>query len=127
MTIYLTLDEVKQINTRFLGTLGLRDESALLAALARPMTVAYYQQADLVTQAAVLIEGIAQAHSFVDANKRTATAAGIVFLRLNGYTLRYVMRPTNDELGQQVLALVTHQIRMEQFAQWLRAHLVLLP
>jgi death-on-curing family protein len=74
MPIYLTADEVKTINQHFLGAPALRDESALVAAMARPLAAAYYQQADLVSQAAILIEGIAQAHAFVDANKRTATA-----------------------------------------------------
>jgi death-on-curing protein len=86
LPIYLTDDEVKAINQQFLGAPALRDEPALLAALARPLAAAYYQQADLATQTAVLIEDIAQSHPFVDANKRTATAAGLVFLRLNGYT-----------------------------------------
>src|SRR5262249_51303617 len=36
-------------------------------------------------------------------------------------------RPLQDELGQQVLALVMHQIAARQVADWLRAHLVPLP
>jgi len=127
MTIYLTADEVKTINQQFLGSPALRDEPALLSALARPLAVAYYQQADLAAQAAVLIDGIAQSHPFVDANKRTASAAGLVFLRLNGYTVHYLVDPLQDELGQQVLNLVTHQITVESFAQWLRARLVAIP
>src|SRR5262249_54210631 len=103
------------------------DEPALLAALARPLAVAYYQNADLAAQAAVLIDGISQSHPFVDANKRTATAAGLVFLRLNGYTVQYVIDPNQDELGQQVLDLVMHQVTVETFAQWLRSRLVALP
>jgi death-on-curing protein len=127
MLIYLTADEVKTINQHFLGTQALRDESALAAAMARPLAAAYYQQADLVSQAAILIEGIAQAHAFVDANKRTATAAGLVFLRLNGYTIHYMPDPLNDELGQQVIQLVLHQITVDAFAQWLRARMVAIP
>ena len=123
MTVYITADEARQINVRFLGTPALRDEAALLGAIGRPAAAAYYEQADTATQAAVLIEGIAQSHPFVDANKRTATAAGLVFLRLNGYTVRYRMDPANDELGQQTLALVTHQQSLEQFADWIRDHM----
>ncbi len=124
MTIYITADEARQINERFLGAPALRDEAALLGAIGRPAAIAYYEQADLATQAAVLIEGIAQSHPFVDANKRTATAAGLVFLRLNGYTMQYRMDPANDEFGQETLALVTHRINVEQFAEWIRAHMM---
>jgi death-on-curing protein len=127
MAVYLTPDEVVQINSQFLGARTLRDEPALLAALARPMTAAYYRQADLAAQAAVLLEGIAQANAFVDANKRTATAAALVFLRLNGYSVQSVGDPLQDELGQQVVALVTHQRAVEQVANWLRAHMAPLP
>ncbi len=127
MTTYLSADEVKAINRRILGVDALRDEPGLLATLARPLSVAHYQQADLALQAAVLIEGLCQAHPFVDANKRTATAAGLIFLQFNSYRLHYVVHPIHDELGQQILALVLHQITVDAFAQWLRAHLVALP
>lgn len=127
MPVYLTADEVKAINQQFFGSFGIRDEPALLAALARPLTAAYYQQADLALQAAVLIEGIAQAHPFVDANKRTATVAGLVFLRLNGTTIQYAAHPIHDELGREVLDLVAHQTTVEMFAQWLRERLVMIP
>jgi death-on-curing protein len=89
MTSALSIEEVNAISGHFLGAPALRDEPALLAALARPITAAYRQQADLAMQAAVLIEGIAKAHAYVDANKRTAAAAGLVFLRLNGYQLHH--------------------------------------
>jgi death-on-curing protein len=127
MPTYLSADEVKAINRRILGVDVLRGEPGLLSALARPLTVAYYQQADLALQAAVLIEGLCQAHPFVDANKRTATAAGHIFLRLNGYRLQYVVHPMHDELGQQIIALVLHQTSTEVFAQWLRSHLEAMP
>jgi death on curing protein len=103
MPVYLTADEIKHINQQFIGVPALRDEQALLSALARPLTVAYYQQADIALQAAVLIEGIIQAHAFIDANKRTASAAGLVFLRLNGWVLQYTPHPMQDPFGQEVL------------------------
>lgn len=127
MPIYLSADEVKGINQQFLGALAIRDEAALLAALTRPLTAGHYQHADMAMQAAVMIEGIAQAHPFVDANKRTATAAGLVFLRLNGLMVKYVTHPAHDELGQQVVELVLHHNLVDEFAQWLRERLVMTP
>ncbi|MBA3826093.1 MAG: type II toxin-antitoxin system death-on-curing family toxin [Ktedonobacterales bacterium] len=75
----------------------------------------------------MLIDGIAQAHAFIDGNKRTATAAGLIFLRLNGYTIQYVADPDNNELGQQVLDLVKHQLTVGEFAAWLRSRLITIP
>lgn len=65
----------------------LRSREGLEAALSRPRTYAYYQAADLALQTAVLAHGIAEGQPFVEGNKRTALAAGLVFLELNGYQL----------------------------------------
>lgn len=88
----------------------------------RPQTAAYYEQADFVTQAALLIAGVAMAHPFLDGNKRTATAAGAVFLGLNGYHIN--ITGTDDTLGRQVEALVNYPDNLEaatqRFIDWLR-------
>ena len=63
----------------------LRDEAGLESAVMRPRMAAHYEDADLVRQCALLTVGIAQAQAFLDGNKRTAFAAGDVFLRLNGF------------------------------------------
>lgn len=67
---------------RYGGAAGLRDPGALEAALFRPQT-GYY--ADIVAEAAALLESLAVNHPFVDGNKRIAFAAADVFLRINGY------------------------------------------
>lgn len=67
---------------RYGGAAGLRDPGALEAALFRPQT-GYY--ADIVGEAAALLESLAVNHPFVDGNKRVAFAAADVFLRINGY------------------------------------------
>ncbi|HEU5433533.1 MAG TPA: type II toxin-antitoxin system death-on-curing family toxin [Thermomicrobiales bacterium] len=61
----------------------LRDEGALDSALMRTRAAEYYEEADLVRQAALLAVGISQAQAFLDGNKRTAQIAMQVFLRLN--------------------------------------------
>src|SRR5918911_1173041 len=63
----------------------LRDEGLLESAVMRPQMAAYYEEADLIRQAALLAAGIAQAQAFIDGNKRTALAAMEGFLRLNGF------------------------------------------
>jgi death-on-curing protein len=65
----------------------LRSPEGLEAALSRPRSYAYYRQADLALQAAVLAPGIAEGQVFVEGNKRTALAAMATFLDLNGKDL----------------------------------------
>jgi death-on-curing protein len=84
MTDYLTLAEVLAMHTdqinRYGGTHGVRDLGLLEAALYRPQT-GYYS--DLLEEAAALWESLAQNHSFIDGNKRTAFAAMYTFLAIN--------------------------------------------
>ncbi len=123
MPRYLSADEIRAFNGRFLGSPQVRDETRLLALAQRPAITAFYQHADIASLAAVLIEGIALGHPFVDANKRTAALAGLVFLDLNGYGVYYHQSSVDDEYGERILALVTHQETVEQLADWLRQHL----
>ena len=95
----------------------LRDQSGLESAVMRPQMAAYYQNADIAEQAAVLIEGIAMAHPFIDGNKRTALIAGTTFLDMNGYELR----TTNTELGEQIEQLVITR-DIDKFVNWVRLH-----
>ena len=53
----------------------------------RPKTRAHYADADIAEQAAVLADGIAETQPFVEGNKRTALAALLTFIAVNGYEL----------------------------------------
>ena len=55
--------------------------------MARPWQYAAYTGADLAMQAAVLAQGIVEAHTFQDGNKRTAHVALRAFLAANGYAV----------------------------------------
>ena len=68
------------------GGVGVRDESLLESALARPQQLHAYGDPppDLVDLAASLAFGLARNHPFVDGNKRTAHVCYRVFLALNG-------------------------------------------
>ena len=54
------------------GAAGLRDESALDSALARPRNAAAYGEPDIFALAAAYAFGIARNHPFVDGNKRSS-------------------------------------------------------
>lgn len=65
----------------------LRSVPGLEGALMRPQTRAHYESADIASQAAALAHGIAETQSFIEGNKRTALAALLTFLAVNGYEL----------------------------------------
>ncbi len=85
---YLTLAEVIGQHERLMRAYGqdsvLMDEGKLEAAVMRPQQAAYYEEAPLVRQGALLLAGITQAHAFADGNKRLALLSCATFLRLNG-------------------------------------------
>lgn len=83
---------------------------------------AYYEQADLIRQAALLAVGVAQAQTFLDGNKRTAFAVLDVFLRLNGR----LYEGDAIALAQQLESIATRTDSLEaataRFEAWLREH-----
>lgn len=85
---YLTAVDVLAMHAvllkRYGGAEGMRDAGALESALFRPQS-GYY--ADIVAEAAALMESLAINHPFVDGNKRVAFAAVDVFLRINGHRI----------------------------------------
>lgn len=85
---YLTVADVLAMHSvviqRYGGASGIRDLGALESALFRPQT-GYY--ADIVAEAAALLESLAVNHPFVDGNKRIAFAVVDVFLRINGHRI----------------------------------------
>lgn len=115
----------QEIMISYSQTSDLRDKgyAALEGACMRPQQAAYYEHADLAKQAALLIIGIAQAHPFVDGNKRIALAAGTVFVDLNGY----MVQTARGEFGRQITAALTNEGSQEQiveiFAEWIRSRL----
>lgn len=106
------------------GMKGLREESLLLSALARPQNLAAYGSPDTADLAASYAVGIARNHAFIDGNKRTAlvVAAG-VFLPLNGYKLT----ASDGETVRIMLAVAEGSMPEEELATWFRTHIVLLP
>ncbi len=107
MTIYLTVAEVIAIHDEIMrrtGNLpeGLRDEGLLESALMRAQTSAYYEDAGIIRQAALMATGIALNHPFVDGNKRAAYAVLDVFLRVNDHL--YTGDPV--ELAKMIEAIV---------------------
>jgi death-on-curing protein len=122
---YLSMADVLALHQAMMEKFGfasapLRDEGALESAIMRPRMAAYYGEADIIRQAALLAVGISQAQAFLDGNKRTAFAASDVFLRLNG--LAFAGDPL--ELAMQLEAIAVRTGNLENatdgFEEWLR-------
>lgn len=103
------------------GPSGVRDESLLQSAFARPQQLhAYGDPApDLADLAASLAFGIACNHPFVDGNIRTAHVCYRVFLTLNDAELD----AGDVEKYVQMLALADGTLDEGGFAAWLRLNL----
>jgi death on curing protein len=100
------------------GPEGLRDESLLLSALARPQNQFTYESADIVGLAARYAAGIVQNHPFFDGNKRTGFIVGVLFLELNGYRFS----ATEEAAAQAVVELAAGTLDEKGFREFLRAH-----
>lgn len=103
------------------GGSGVRDESLLDSALARPQQLfAYGDPApDLAALAASLASGIARNHPFVDGNKRTAHVCYRVFLALNGAEFE----ASDEDKYVTMLGLAEGSLSETEFASWLRQHI----
>lgn len=103
------------------GIPGVRDESLLDSALARPQQLHAYGQPplDLADLAASLAYGFARNHPFLDGNKRTAAVACETFVLLNGMDLV----AKDLALYSIYIGLTEGSLSELEFAAWLRQHL----
>ena len=90
---HLSAEDVRALHAIALeldgGAPGERDPSGFESAVAQPGLEVFGQalHPTLEEVAAAYLYHLCQAHAFVDGNKRTALAAMLVFLRLNGFKL----------------------------------------
>lgn len=123
---YLTLTEALELHTRIIettgGSSGVRDLDLLKSSLAQPKMTFDGQDLypTLAEKAATLAFSVINNHPFVDGNKRIAHALLETFLVLNGYELR----ENAVEQEQIVLALASGLLKREQFAEWVKNHIV---
>lgn len=118
---YLSKDEVLELHQILLeqsgGSEGIRDEGALISALAQPeMSFGGEDLYPLLTdKAAALAYSLIQNHPFVDGNKRIGHAAMEVMLLLNGYEIEAGI----DEQEVVILSVASSEFSREAFTQWL--------
>ncbi len=102
------------------GLLGVRDESALESALARPRhKFVYSERPDLAVLAAAYAFGLARNHGYVDGNKRVAFMAAYVFLGLNDRDLD----AEEPDVVTTMERVADGRLSEAGLAAWIRKHL----
>lgn len=118
--VYITADQITELHRQaieqFGGLDGLRSEHSLLSAVFQSQQSAFGQDAypTIPDKAAAYGFFIAEGQAFLDGNKRTAAAAMLVFLDLNGWELSV----DDDEIALMFEGLATRQIDQLAFFDW---------
>jgi death-on-curing protein len=120
---YPTPEEVTEYHAAVMGVVdadpgsGVRDWNLLLSALNRPRAAAYYEEADLIRQAATLLWGLVENHPFHDGNKRTAWVTAEAFLQANAHQVT----ATDDQIFPIVVG-IAQGMPLDAAESWLREH-----
>ena len=115
--LFLTEEEVIAVHDDqvrlFGGDPGIFNPDLLSSAIAQPLQAFnYIPECTVFEVAATYAYGLARNHAFNDANKRTAAAATIVFLDLNGWSVE-------REFDDAILAIVEGKMTKAEFANLL--------
>ncbi len=103
------------------GSDGIRDETLLDSALAKPHNVfAYADEPDIFRLAASYAFGIARNHAFIDGNKRTALVVSLTFLLRNGWEISV----SKEDLYFTFLHLADGSLSEEELTAWFTKHAV---
>ena len=125
--IWLPIEAVIEHNRLEVEATGerhfLRDYGLLESALARPRNFVSFGDEDVLVLGVLLMAGVALAHAFEQENKRTAFEALWHFLRINGYDLSI---DDTQLWADEVIALVEHRLREEEFVAAIRPFVVTL-
>ncbi len=115
------LDVHAKLIEAFGGGYGLRDEGALESALLAAENRRHYENADLATCAATYAFHLAQAHAFVDGNKRIAAAIAEIFLEINDARLV----ATNEQIVALFLGIAAGELVRGEVEQFFRLNVEL--
>ncbi|MGI5485322.1 type II toxin-antitoxin system death-on-curing family toxin [Microtetraspora malaysiensis] len=120
MTTFPTTDDLLALAEAVLPTVRLRDGGQLHAAVLRPQTSVFGEDAypDLWEKAAALMQSILIGHPLVDGNKRLGWSAAVASLEDNGEILEY---QDVDEAERLVISVTTGELQdIPELAQRLR-------
>ncbi len=121
---FLSLLEVliiheNQINL-YGGSLGIRSEGLLEAALSQPEATydGELLHPDIYSQASAYLYHLAQNHPFVDGNKRVATVCSLIFLEMNDYELDVV----EELLYEIVMKVASSELSKDELTSFFRKY-----
>jgi death-on-curing protein len=120
--VFLTFAEVIEIHTdqihRYGGRGGVRDLALLESAIAQPEASfgGEWLHEDHYAMAAAYAYHLCKNHPFFDGNKRTALAAALVFLELNGIS----MLDPRGRLKNAMIRIASVELSKAGFAQLIR-------
>jgi len=102
------------------GGSGVRDESLLASALARPrnLLAGSEESRTLYRLAAAYSSGISSDHPFIDGNQRTALVVCYLFLALNGIEIQ----AAREDVYLTFLGLVEGRVSPDALARWCSEH-----
>jgi death on curing protein len=101
------------------GLPGVRDESALESALARPLQKwQYSDHTDVAMLAAAYAFGLVRNHPYRDGNKRVGFLAMVTFLGVNGHDFS----ANEADVVTHIVALADGRVSEEALAEWVRQH-----
>ena len=122
MPKWLRKDVVLAVHDRLLhehgGSAGVRDETLLDSALARPQNILAYGKPSTFELAAAYACGIIKNHPFVDGNKRTGFMAAFLFLGINKINLN----AEESDVVLRTLAVAANEMTEAAYAEWLEAN-----
>lgn len=104
------------------GEAGVRDKNMLDSALKMPLQTFDNKELfpSILEKAARLAFGLIKDHPFIDGNKRVGTHVMLIFLSLNGITLKY----TDEELISVIMQLAAGKTSEVDLYNWLATHQV---
>lgn len=103
------------------GSDGIRDETLLDSALAKPLNVFNYAaEPDIFRLAASYAFGIARNHAFIDGNKRMPLVVSITFLDRNGWDTA----ASKEDTYFTFLHLADGSLSEEDLAAWFTKHAI---
>lgn len=118
--IFLTIDDANRLHTRSLaehgGSEGTRDPGLVESALASAKNAYFYAHGDVFDIAASYAFHLAEAQAFIDGNKRTAVAAALVFLAMNGV----YARPSTLDVYKAMIQIAERKMTKDDLARIFR-------
>lgn len=129
--VWLTVEDAVAIHEdqlrRFGGASGIKSIALLESAMAAPINLhAYEDHASLIRLGAHLAHAIARNHAFVDGNKRTATAALLMFLYVNGCWITLPDTAASQPLAELIEKLAAGEVTAASLADWLEPYVVVI-